>query len=265
VLDQNIVTAQWGLLGVFGVMVTLLIRHANQHYRAYLREGTEAAYQRALSWSRSIRRPAWTVLVILIGLALLGLYDAGIVPLRSTTVWMRLPWLVDEKQSRVAGWVLLALPPLAQAAFLRLVVRRLAQKVKRVVNVPLEADMNRTPSPKGERPETVLHFVNDTLAPVQLDWIDWDGILLPYPPIPARGSPGGPPGRRSQRTYGGHRFLLRGHGWAHTVTAPDTPGQVVIDIDVKAASPPPRRRQGTRRSDPGPEPPHWSSSAPSPP
>lgn len=260
-VDQNIVTAQWGLLGVFGVVLGLLIRPANQHYRAYLRVGTEGAYQRALGWSRSIRRPAWTVLVVLIGLALLGLYDAGIVPLRSTKVWTRPLWLVDEKQSRVAAWVLLALPPLAQAAFLLLVVRRLVLKVRRDVNVPLEAGANLTPSPQGERPETVLHFVNDTLAPVQVDWIHWDGNLRPYPPVPAR-DPHGPPGRRGQPTYGGHRFLLRGDGWAHTVTAPDTPGQVVI-VEGPASPPPPDRR-GSRRADPGAEPPHWSSSAPSP-
>jgi hypothetical protein len=116
VLDQNLVTVQWGLLGVFGVMVTLLIRHANQHYRAYLREGTQATYQRALRWSNSTRRPAWTVLVGLIGLGLVGLYDAGIVsfvPLGSAiTSGTRCLWVVvDGERSRIAAWVLLAVPP----------------------------------------------------------------------------------------------------------------------------------------------------------
>jgi len=259
VVDQNLVTAQWGLLGVFGVVLGLLIRHANQHYRTYLRVGTEAAYQRALAWSRSIRRPAWIVLVVLIGLALLGLYDADMVPLPTVWTWPFL--LVNEKQSRIAAWVVLALPPLAQAAFLFLVVRRLVLKVRRDVDVPLESGANLTASPQGERPETVLHFVNETVVPVQVDWIHWNGTLRPYPPIPPR-DPDGPPGRRGQPTYGGHRFLLRGNGWAHTITAPDTPGQVVIVVGP--ASPPPRGRRGSRRDDPGAEPTHWSSTAPSP-
>lgn len=234
-LDQNLITVQWGLLGVFGVVVTFLIPHANRHYRAYLRVGTEPAYQRAVGWERSIKRLAWTVLGALTVLSLLGLYDAGvvsIVPLTSAITSSGSRWLwfvVDGERSRVATWLLLAAPPLAQGAFLGLVVFRLVWPVPPLETLTLEPPEAMRPSAPGHPPRTVIHFANETPTAVTVEWIDSRGALRPFAPIPA-GGPDRPPGQgRSQPTFVGHRWrVTRPDGWVRTVTAVDNPGQVVI-------------------------------------
>jgi hypothetical protein len=102
-------------------------------------------YGSACAWERSIKRLAWTVLGAVIVIGLVGLYDAGvasIVPLAKAITSSESRWLwfvVDAERSRIVTWLLLAAPPLAQGAFLGLVVFRLVWPVP-----PLETPHART-------------------------------------------------------------------------------------------------------------------------
>lgn len=234
-MDQNLVAVQWGLLSVFGVVLTLLIPHANRLRRIYLRTGTRPAYRLALGWAWRIMRTAVLVLLGLAALSLVGACDAGLVayvPPESAITSGKRWWIfvVDREFPRVglATWLLLA-PIVAQGVFLVLVVFGLVRWVPRLKTLRLEPADDVRPSILGTPRRTVIHFVNEAPTAVCLHWIDSTGALQTYPPIPA-GGPDRPPGQgRSQQTFENHRWrLTRQDGWVHTVTAVRNPGEVVI-------------------------------------
>jgi hypothetical protein len=49
-LDQNLVTTQWGILGAFGVAITLLLPKAETFRRDYLAAGKQADFLDARRW-----------------------------------------------------------------------------------------------------------------------------------------------------------------------------------------------------------------------
>lgn len=228
-MDQNLVAAQWGLLGVFGVVVALLIPQATRHRRAYLRLGTPRCTAQPAPGSEASSAspgPCWELSSSSVSW---GLYDAGvvsIVPLAKAITSSESRWLwfvVDAERSRIVTWLLLAAPPLAQGAFLGLVVFRLVWTVAPLETLTLEpAEAIRPSAPGNPPPRTVLYFINETPTAVTVEWIDSRGSLRPFAPVP--------PGQgRSQPTFVGHRWrLTRSDGWVRTVTAVDNPGLVVI-------------------------------------
>lgn len=227
-LDQNLVTAQWGLLSVFGVVVALLIPQAARYLDAYLQVGTTPAYDVARKWERNIRRLTWGVLGAVIILSLVGLYDVGVVSFVSResaiTAGARGLWIVvDWERSRALMWVLLVLAPLAQGVFVWFVAE-LVDPVPPPAPLPFEAGGDLRWSTTGV--PTVIYFGNETPTPVKLEWINTQGGFRDYDPIPAAG----PDHQgRSQRTFVGHRWrLTRADGRVDTVTAVRNPGQVVI-------------------------------------
>ena len=229
-LDQNLVTAQWGLMGVFGVVVALLIPQAARHLDAYLRLGTTPAYDVARAWEWSIKRLTWGVFGAVFILSLVGLYDVGVVSFVSrasalTTGWRGLWVVIDWERGRVSLWVLLVAAPVAQRVFVW-GVARLVERVPPPVPLALEPGTELRRSVRGVHP-TVIYFANETPTDVGLEWIDPLGEFRRYDPIP----PAGPDQHgRSQPTFAGHRWRLTrtSDGQVHTVTAVRDPGQVVI-------------------------------------
>jgi hypothetical protein len=231
IAHAGLTAVQWGLLSLFGVVVTLLIPHADQNYKAFLLSGTDEDREVAVLWEWRIKGTALLVLVALGLLSVLGAYDAGLlfmVP-RTSAISSGSRWLgvlvVDTGRPRsgVPAWLLVT-PLLAQVAFLYLVVFGLVRRVPPVVPLPLESPEAMQPSAPGQNPPTVIRFVNETPADVSVDWINLHGTTQPYPPVPAGQG-------RSQLTFVGHRFRLRrADGQAlHTVTAAANPGKVVIE------------------------------------
>lgn len=105
VFDALLAT-QWGLLGVFGVVIGLLIAPAERHLQEFLASGSADDQRRAHHWAISVRSTAGLVLLALVGLSALGARDAG---------WNGGAWL------STVTWLLVA-PPLAQAGFVILVL-----------------------------------------------------------------------------------------------------------------------------------------------
>lgn len=207
-MDQNFEAVQWGLMSVFGVALSLLIPHADQYHRAFLATGTDEDRRQAARWARQIKGTALIVLGALLLLSGLGAADAALLSL-SPRAWLSV-------------LVMLLAPLLAQLGFLCLVFR-LVRPVPEIVALPLEPPTALRPSPMGQRPATVIRFVNETTGGLLADWLMYDGK--------ARGTPLVlPPGEEvTQPTYAGHRFVIKGEGAERAiVTAAATPGKAVI-------------------------------------
>ncbi len=204
-LDQNLITAQWGLLSVFGVAVVLLIGQADQKLRAFLKSARDGARREAVAWEWRTKGLALFVLGAVAVLSLAGFWDVG-----------------GVSHVRPMAWVLLVAPVLAQSAFVFLVVFALVPRVPPLVTLKLESADALEASPPEEAPETVMRFLNQTPAVVLVEWIRFDGRLIPYVEIAAGTA-------ASQATFAGHRWRLsRADGAARTVTAKANPGKVVI-------------------------------------
>lgn len=207
-MDQNLEAVQWGLMSVFGVALSLLIPHADQYHRAFLASGADEDYRQAERWARQIKGTAWTVLGALLLLSGLGAADAALLSL-TPRAWLGV-------------LVMLVAPLLAQLGFLGL-VSRLVRPVPAIVTLTLAPPTAPRDSPMGQRPATVIRFVNKTTGSLLADWLMYDGK--------ARGTPLVlPPGAEvTQATYAGHRFVIKDAGTERAiVTAAATPGKAVI-------------------------------------
>ncbi len=54
-VDANLVTVQWGVIGVFGVVVGLLIAPADRLLREFLDSGDPADQKRASRWAAGLK------------------------------------------------------------------------------------------------------------------------------------------------------------------------------------------------------------------
>src|SRR5579862_5356416 len=77
-VDANLIAVQWGLLGVFGVVVGLLLAPADQFLREFLDSAEPSDHERAARWAASLKVTSLLVLLALVGLSVLGGRDAGL-------------------------------------------------------------------------------------------------------------------------------------------------------------------------------------------
>jgi hypothetical protein len=77
-LDANLVAVEWGLIGVFGVVVGLLIEPAHRFLQEFLDSGKATDHTRAARWAASLKITSVLVLFGLFGLSVLGAHDAGL-------------------------------------------------------------------------------------------------------------------------------------------------------------------------------------------
>jgi von Hippel-Lindau disease tumor suppressor protein len=202
--DQNFVTAQWGVLSVFGVAVVLLIAQADQKLRAFRGSARDDARRAAEAWARRTKGLALGVLVAVAALSLAGVWDLGVTRVRPL------------------GWVLLAAPVLVQSAFIVLVVFALVLRVPPLVILRLEPADALGPSPPEEAPETAMRVLNQTPDVVVVEWIGFDGRLRSYGDI-------APGTAKSYSTFAGHRWRFsRPSGAARTVTVQADPSKVLL-------------------------------------
>jgi hypothetical protein len=208
-VDANLITVQWGLIGVFGVVVGLLIAPADRFLQDFLASGEASDQKRAARWAASLKITSLLVFCGLVGLSAVGARDAGL---------GRMGGLVT------ASWLLLT-PLLAQAGFVILLFC-LVKRVPRLLTLPLQQPPDFRPSPGGRRDPTVIRFVNEASVEMQVWWLDFDGHKDNRGPLLAAGD------EATQSTYQGHRFLVAAAKTdlaIGTVEAASTPGRLVIE------------------------------------
>ena len=206
-IDANLVTVQWGLIGVFGVVVGLLIDPADRFLQAFLDSGKTTDHRRAALWAASLKVTAVMVWLGLVGLSMVGAIDAG---------------LDRTARFEMGMWLLLA-PLLAQAGFVILVLCL----VKRVPQLKILLLQRETPgdrSPSGYRDRTVIRFVNQTSVEMSVCWLDYEGQQDARGPWSVAAGD-----EATQSTYQGHRFLIAMDKATFTVEAAATPGCVVVE------------------------------------
>lgn len=208
-LSANLITVEWGLLSVFGVVVGLLIAPTDRYLHQFLSSAAEEDRERANRWALCLRVTSWMVLLFLGFLTLLGMRDAG---------------LGFTGRFTTNSWLLIS-PIVAQLGFVAL-VQELVRSVPPIAVVPLEQAAVLEKSPGGHRSSTVLRFVNNTSSEIYYQWVDFDGHL------DERVSVKVPPASEvPQQTYAGHRFaiMLKKEEVLGTAVAVANPGKVVIE------------------------------------
>jgi hypothetical protein len=214
-LDANLVAVEWGLIGVFGVVVGLLIEPAHRFLQEFLDSGKATDHTRAARWAASLKITSVLVLFGLFGLSVLGAHDAG---------------LGGSDKTTTALWLLLT-PLVAQTGFVILVVC-LVKRVPALLTLPLQTPTVR-PSPGGRRDPTLVRFINDTSAGMRVSWLDFEGHRDENVSFAV-----GPGREEAQSTYEGHVFMVTINGVdVCTVEAAATPGRAIIGPDqVKAGA-----------------------------
>jgi hypothetical protein len=214
-LDANLVTVQWGLIGVFGVVVGLLIEPAHRFLQEFLDSGKATDYRRAARWAASLKITSVLVLVGLIGLSVLGAHDAG---------------LGGSVSSTTTLWLLFT-PLVAQAGFVILVLC-LVKRVPPLLKLPLEAP-TVCPSPGGRRDPTIIRFINDMSTEMRVSWLDFEGHRDESVSFAV-----GAGREEAQSTYEGHVFVVAINDRSVcTVKAAATPGIAIIGPEqVRAAA-----------------------------
>ncbi len=220
VLDQCVfVAAQWGVVASFiPLALSGLIPHATRSRRVYLNTGAHADRRRAV-WA------VWYVLGgAFIGLAALAL----------------LSWLALAAVARAAPtpgeWlgasVLLLMPVLVHAGFLALGfggVRSVPSLA--TLRLRLAPIKYRPPSPAGNRPPTVVRFLNNR------EWDVYVWVVSGEGTIGGAGTRLRPGEKRAVNTSVGHHFVIRDRDGdlddvdadLALVTAAATPGLVTIE------------------------------------
>jgi hypothetical protein len=190
-LDSNLVTAQWGLIGAFGVAVTLLAPRAEQYRSDYLQTGEIRDRIRANRWGNLVRRTPMMVLVAVGGLSVLGAQAAG-------SKWIRVP---------SETFVLLLVPILAQVGFVYLLIK-LVPKLPSVMPGRLTAPLTPYPASRSSVAQTTITFANESNQSLLIWWLDTTGT--PFP-VGRDGKPNRIPPDRSEslNSYDGHFFLIQ--------------------------------------------------------
>ena len=207
-LDANLITVQWGLIGVFGVVVGLLIEPTNRFLQVFLDSGKDVDRERAALWAYALQSTSFIVLLGLFGLSILGWRDGHI----------------QLSENSTSTWLLLT-PVLAQSGFVILVLS-LVKRVPPLAIIPVQSPSLR-PSPGGKRVPTVIRIRNETSGEMRVSWVDFDGRR--NPDVALTIAPGT---EETQSTYEGHVFLLTINSIdIGAVSAAATPGVVVVLCD----------------------------------
>jgi hypothetical protein len=156
----NLIAVQWGLLSLFGILVTLLIPRADQHYDAFRRHGSDAEHKAALRWSQLVR---WLPLGMIIPIALLswrGARDAGVIFL--------------TRRPSTDSWLLIT-PILAQLA-VTYFARRMSHHIRKSICAERRpCNQERVlRSRRFDRP-TLIRFINEQREEVHIYWLNYDG------------------------------------------------------------------------------------------
>ena len=205
-IDPNLISVQWGVSGVFGVVVGLLITPTDRLLQDFLASGESLDRKRAARWAASLKMTALLVLLTSIGLSLVGAREVD--------------WSLANGFA-ISVSVLLT-PVIAQAGFLVLVLCLVKPVPPLLTLALLPPDLTR--SPDGPAEKSVIRFVNRTSGEVRVWWLNFEGnkddnvsfTLAPGIPL-------------SQATYKGHRFMIAVAGVdRYTVEAGATPGTAII-------------------------------------
>jgi hypothetical protein len=183
-------------LSAFGVIIALLLSRATEYYQEFLKTGADEPHAAATHWSRLVRWTPLVVLAPLICLSWVGAWDTGI---------------TGTTSRQTALWLLLVVPLFAQIGF-ALLVWRLSPPVSPICTIELQDVPKDAPLPKspmGNRPRTVVRFVNQTSDAVHIWWLDSDGHRKGLAdetgerPTPIR-----PGDELPQHTFETHHFLV---------------------------------------------------------
>lgn len=206
----NVYATLWGLIAFSGFVTTLLTPQTEKYAAAYRDAVTVGALSIARRWVVIVRRVPLLVLALVVSLSVTA------------------PVVLRGGADPATGWdlFLLAIAVVAQFGFV-VTIRTLIPVVPAqlpVLSPTSVTDRHQLTSPPSQS-VTTIRFVNRTQQPLDLHWIDFEGVLIPYGTIAALDED------RIQSTYAGHWFLLTDSNGHEIVMfkAEPTPAIAVID------------------------------------
>lgn len=213
-LDQNLVTSQWGVVGIFGVAVPLLIPRARELGDRFTDTGHVRDFTVAFRW--------WAIVMVV---PLVGAVTAAALGLVGVATTSGLLW---------ADMVLLAMPSVVQGV-LEAMALLLVPRPHRVRNVQLEPAPQVLPASPMSLESGTIQFVNESDEPLLVWWIDTGGRL--YEKSGVR-SPQSVPvhGEASQSSYVGHTFLITTDDEVHVGIARTLQAPTRVSIDQSAVA-----------------------------
>jgi hypothetical protein len=154
-IDPNLITAQWGLIGAFGVAVTLLAPRADQYRQEYIRSDSDLDRKRTSQWVRLVR---FTPVVVLVAVTLLTVLAAPATPPN---------WTEARRE-----YSILALPFLAQLGFIYILWKLVPSLSLKTVELQVGAAF---PKSGGSQEATFIDIDNRSNEQLTLWWIDNKG------------------------------------------------------------------------------------------
>jgi VHL beta domain len=183
-LSPNLFTVLWGVLALFGVLVSLLIPRADQNYSAYRATVSDLDHERALTFTQVVR---WTPLFVLIGVI------AFVLPVV----------LMNRSRGRLpSGTALVAISLVAQAAFVVgvwLLIPAVPERIPIARSFPCSQE--EILSSQSSVDETRIRFVNQSSTAVRIYWLDYQGRRQLIHDL-------GPGQEEVQQTWQTHPFVL---------------------------------------------------------
>jgi VHL beta domain len=157
-LSANLFTVLWGVLALFGVLVSLLIPRADQHYSAYRTSVSDLDHERAVTFAQTVR---WTPLIVLAGATAFGIVAI----------------LVNRSGGRLPhGWGLVAISLVAQGAFVVGVWLLIPAVPGRIPTAtPIPCSQEGILSSQSSVDKTPVRFVNQSSTAVRIYWLDYEG------------------------------------------------------------------------------------------
>jgi hypothetical protein len=206
VLDQNLVTALWGAIALYGVLAALLIPRADQNYQIFLDKGTPGPYKRARYWAR-----------VTLAVPLLSLVTVLVISL----IAIRLKNGVSLTWPPTSSLWVIIIGVATQLIFLAIIGVL-------VVRLPPYEIPERNASELGTLrssdylTESYIWFFNETSSSVEIFWVDYHGVEQ------SRGSVDQLP--MVQATYDTHVFVVRNltGDFVALFVARDVPGGAFI-------------------------------------
>jgi hypothetical protein len=216
-VDQNLVTVEWGLVGAFGVAITLLIPKADEYRRVYTRTGSLRSLRDARRWWWVVHAVPVAVVFGIAALSLLGARDVG------------------SSRSRLAVLqvCILVAPLVAQLGFVTMVAILVPRSSPPQEVLPRHQSEPFPPS-EPSLDEVAITFVNSLDCGVAVRWIDISGQ-------PHRGRdhvhvvPTG--ARYTMLTHPFHNWLIETEDGTHlgVVTALERPTTAIVAPDPSSA------------------------------
>jgi hypothetical protein len=223
-IDANLVTAQWGLVGAFGVAVTLLTPKADQYREEYVQSGSDHDRKNADKWVRFVRV---TPVAVLAAVILLTVLAGPTLPLSGK----------DERQD----YSLLLFPILAQVGFIYILWRLIPSLSLPLVRLaPPKPDSDSVRKCSGSQQNTFMRVVNKSDNRLSLWWLNEKGVPVDNEERLRIGIPAG--GELSIATKAGDWWLVRSqYGWdVGYFQAGDEPVVGKVDQHVIDILPPPQ-------------------------